>query len=75
MFGSNQEQLRSLAACAVEQQTEEGVTESTAHIENKPGGTLERYWTRCARSEKAQREGPGRCIWRRRYPIADGGDA
>jgi len=75
MFGSDQEQLRSLAACAVERETEEGVMESTAPYRKPAWGALGRYWTRCARSEKAQREGPGRCIWRRRYPIADGEDA
>src|SRR5882757_1875302 len=44
MFGSNPEQLRSLAAWLVEQQTEEVVMESTAQYWKPVWGALERYW-------------------------------
>jgi hypothetical protein len=68
MFGSNPDQLRTLAAWLLEQEAEEVVMESTAQ-----------YWkgigSRYARSEKGQGGGPARCIWRRHNPIAGGGDA
>jgi hypothetical protein len=44
MFGSNPEQLRSLAAWLVEQQAEEVVMESTAQYWKPVWGALERYW-------------------------------
>src|SRR6266704_1611535 len=75
MFGSNPEQLRSLAAWLLEQEVEEVVMESTAQYWKPVWEALERYWKRYARSEKAQAEGRERCIWRRRSPIAGGADA
>ena len=44
MFGSNPEQLRSLAAWLVEQKAEEVVMESTAQYWKPVWGALERYW-------------------------------
>jgi hypothetical protein len=44
MFGSNPEQLRSLAAWLLEQQAEEVVMESTAQYWKPVWETLERYW-------------------------------
>ena len=44
MFGSNPEQLRSLAAWLIEQETEEVVMESTAQYWKPVWGALERYW-------------------------------
>src|SRR5437870_11371358 len=44
MFGSNPEQLRSLAAWLVEQEAEEVVMESTAQYWIPVWGALERYW-------------------------------
>src|SRR3974390_3024369 len=44
MFGSNPEQLRSLAAWLVEQKAEEIVMESTAQYWKPVWGALERYW-------------------------------
>ncbi len=44
MFGSNPEQLRSLAAWLVEQEAEEVVMESTAQYWQPVWGALERYW-------------------------------
>jgi len=43
-FGSNPEQLRSLATWLVEQQAEEVVMESTAQYWKPVWGALERYW-------------------------------
>src|SRR6202008_1808729 len=44
MFGSNPEQLRSLAAWLLEQEAEEGVMKSTAQYWKPVWGALERYW-------------------------------
>src|SRR6201982_2891232 len=44
MFGSNPEQLRSLAAWLLEQEVEEVVMESTAQYWKPVWETLERYW-------------------------------
>jgi len=44
VFGSNPEQLRSLAAWLVEQRAEEVVMESTAQYWKPVWGALERYW-------------------------------
>src|SRR2546421_12909582 len=44
MFGSNPEQLRSLAAWLIEQEAEEVVMESTARYWKPTRGMLERYW-------------------------------
>ena len=43
-FGSNPEQLRSLAAWLLEQEAEEVVMESTAQYWKPVWGALERYW-------------------------------
>src|SRR5881275_1525212 len=56
MFGSNPEQLRSLAAWLVEQEAEEVVMESTAQYWKPVWGALERYWKPMCQS----REGAGR---------------
>jgi hypothetical protein len=72
-FSSNPEQLRSLAAWLLEQEAEEVVMESTAQYWKPVWEALERYWKPICET----REGgsPERCIWRRRYPIADDRDA
>src|SRR5262252_80890 len=44
VFGSNPEQLRSLAAWLLEQEVEEAVMESTAQYWKPVWGALERYW-------------------------------
>src|SRR6202165_854065 len=44
MFGSNPEQLRSLAAWLLEQEAEEVVMKSTAQYGKPVWGALERYW-------------------------------
>jgi len=44
VFGSNPEQLRSLAAWLVEQEAEEVAMESTAQYWKPVWGALERYW-------------------------------
>ena len=75
MFGSNPEQLRALATWLVEQETEEVVMESTAQYGNQCGKCWNDIGSRSAKSAKAQGGSRERCIWRRRYPIADGGDA
>src|SRR5262252_9907287 len=54
-FGSNPEQLRSLAAWLVEQQAEEVVMESTAQYWKPVWGALERYWKLSCQ----EREGAG----------------
>jgi|SRR5579863_634277 len=74
LFGSNPEQLRSLAAWLLEQQVEESVMESTAQYWKPVWGALG-TGSRYARSEKAQAGCRERCIWRRRNRIADGGGA
>jgi transposase len=56
MFGSNPEQLRSLAAWLVEQEVEEVVMESTAQYWKPVWGALERYW----KPMREKREGAGR---------------
>ena len=43
-YGSNPEQLRSLAAWLIEQEVEEVVMESTAQYWKPVWGALERYW-------------------------------
>ena len=72
-FGSNPEQLRSLAAWLLEQEVEEVVMESTAQYWKPVWGALERYGKPLC--EKARGGDPERCIWRRRSPIAGHGDA
>jgi hypothetical protein len=67
MFGSNPEQLRSLAAWLLEQDVEEVVMESTAQYWKPVWEALERYL------EADTREAA--CIWRRRSPIVDRGVA
>src|SRR6059058_3529158 len=56
MFGSNSEQLRSLAAWLVEQEAEEVVMESTAQYWKPVWEALERYWKPiCEKREGARR--------------------
>src|ERR1700758_2573162 len=45
------------------------------HIGNQFGEHWYGLGSQYERSEKAQGGSPARCIWRRRYPIADDGDA
>jgi transposase len=56
MFGSNPEQLRSLAAWLVEQEAEEVVMESTAQYWKPVWEALERYW----KPVRQKREGASR---------------
>src|ERR1700745_1875184 len=56
MFGSNPEQLRSLAACLLEQEVEEVVMHSTAQYGKPVWEALERYW----KPLREKREGAGR---------------
>src|SRR5712675_2085540 len=56
MFGSNPEQLRSLAVWLVEQEVEEVVMESTAQYWKPVWEALERYW----KPIRQKREGAGR---------------
>jgi len=56
VFGSNPEQLRSLAAWLLEQEVEEAVMESTAQYWRPVWGALERYWKPiCEKREGAKR--------------------
>jgi len=55
LFGSNPEQLRSLAAWLLEQEVEEAVMESTAQYWKPVWGALERYW----KPMRQKREGAG----------------
>ena len=75
MFGSNPEQLRSLAGWLLEQEAEEVVMESTAQYWKPVWERWKGIGNRYARSAKAQGGSRERCIWRRRSPIAGGGDA
>src|SRR5947199_3693268 len=57
MFGSNPEQLRSLAAWLLEQEAEEVVMESTAQYWKPVWGAPERYWKPiCEKREGARRK-------------------
>ena len=56
MFGSNPEQLRSLAAWLIEQEVEEVVMESTAQYWKPVWEALERYW----KTLRQKREGASR---------------
>src|SRR5246500_860657 len=56
MFGSNPEQLRSLAAWLLEQEVEEVAMESTAQYWKPVWGALERYW----KPIRQKREGAAR---------------
>jgi transposase len=57
MFGSNPEQLRSLAAWLLEQEAEEVVMESTAQYWKPVWEALERYWKPiCEKREGARRK-------------------
>jgi len=56
LFGSNPEQLRSLAAWLLEQKAEEVVMESTAQYWKPVWGALERYWKSiCEKRDGARR--------------------
>src|SRR4030081_710372 len=86
MFGSNPEQLRSLAAWLLEQAAEEVVMESTAQYWKPVWEALERYWKPlCEKREGARRDartpgeaagGPGidfeLCARCRATSVADG---
>jgi hypothetical protein len=74
-FSSNPEQLRLLAAWLLEQETEEVVMESTAQYWRPVWEVLERYRKPICETRRRKAEVLERCIWRRRYPIADDGDA
>jgi transposase len=56
LFGSNPEQLRSLAEWLLEQEVEEAVMESTAQYWKPVWGALERYW----KPLRQKQEGAGR---------------
>src|SRR5438046_8790268 len=57
MFGSNPEQLRSLAAWLLEQEAEAVVMESTAQYWKRVWGALQRYWQPiCEKREGARRK-------------------
>jgi hypothetical protein len=58
MFGSNPEQLRSLAAWLLEQEVDEVVMESTAQYWKPVWEALERYW----QPIRQKREGAGRML-------------
>ena len=62
MFGSNPQQLQSLATWLLEQEVEEVVMESTANIGNQFGKRWSGIGSRYASSEKAQVGGQERCI-------------
>src|SRR6266699_501440 len=75
MFGSNPEQLRTLAAWLVEQEAEEVVMESTAQYWKPVWEALERYWKPIREKREGARRRSGTLLWRRRSPIAHDGDA
>ena len=75
MFGSNPEQLRSLAAWLIEQEAEEVVMNRRPNIGNQFGKRWSGIGSRYARNGKAHAVSRERCIWRRRSPIRGGGDA
>jgi hypothetical protein len=74
MFGSNPEQLRSLAAWLVEQEVEEESWNRRLNIGDQCGKCWNDIGSRSARSSKALAVKRGRCIWRKQSPIAGGGD-
>jgi transposase len=59
MFGSNPEQLRSLAAWLLEQEVEEVVMESTAQYWKPVWESLERYWKPIREKQKSARRKSG----------------
>src|SRR5260370_14724308 len=59
MFGSNPEQLRSLAAWLLEQEAEEVVMESTAEYWKAVWGGLEQYWKRLREKREGARRRSG----------------
>jgi hypothetical protein len=63
MFGSNPEQLRSLAAWLLEQEVEEVVMESTAQYWKPVWEALERYWKPLREKREGASRRAGRCIW------------
>jgi hypothetical protein len=73
MFGSNPEQLRSLAAWLVEQEVEEVVRSRRPNTGNPCGKHWNGTGNQYARIEKAQARSRDRRIWR--SPIAGDGDA
>src|ERR1700756_5353640 len=60
MFGSNPEQLRSLAAWLLEQEAEEVVMESRAQYWKPGGEALERYWKPLREKREGARRRSGR---------------
>jgi len=70
LFGSNPEQLRSLAEWLLEQEVEEAVMESTAQYWKPVREALERFWKPCARNGTAQARCRERCIWPRHNQTA-----
>src|SRR5262252_3332281 len=64
-FGSNPEQLRSLAEWLLEQEVEEAVMESTAQYWKPVWETLERFWKPMRQKRKVQARCRERCIWHR----------
>src|SRR5215813_5741443 len=75
MFGSNPEQLHSLAAWLVEQEAEEVVMNQPPNIGNQCGKRWKDIGSPYARSGKARAVSRERCIWPTRSPIADDGVA
>ncbi len=59
MFGSNPEQLRSLAAWLIEQEAEEVVMESTAQYWKPVWGVLGRYWNPIREKREGARQRSG----------------
>src|SRR5436309_13278831 len=63
MFGSNPEQLRSLAAWLLEQETEEVVMESTAQYRKPAWEALARYWKPICEKREGARRRSGAVHW------------
>ena len=72
MFGSNPEQLRSLAAWLVEQEVEEVVMESTAQYWKPVWGALERHWKPVRQKREGSRKS-GTLHLAQAHPIAGAG--
>src|SRR6266403_296644 len=74
-YGSNPDQLRLLSEWLIEQRVEEVVMESTAQYWHRFGEHWNGTGRQPAGSGKVQARCRERYIWRRRNPIAGGGDA
>src|SRR6267154_6670734 len=68
MFGSNPEQLRTLAAWLLEQEVEEVVMESTAQDWKPVWETLERYWKPIREKREGARPKSGTLVCVRAKP-------